>query len=845
MKRLLSYLLVCAAILIISGCAGAFEGTKNKGSVSLNVGTITARAINSHVNSNINNAGRSARADETDVIEPWDCINTYAAVEASTSGGYETSETAKLYFDFSKLMEDSEYLFTKFQDETVTLEIPVGCTVTIGIKISMGWDWVEDKLQDFYDYELSMYGENAPDDFTIEQLKRQIEENVKYTGDAFAFEGKSEPVLITEGENNVTVVVREAEIEGPEEITDGQYYYILHLQSLTSDSDEYEEMPQPTPCNYINEEGDSVDLALLEYVQGAAGYYVNEEKSDENWTEKDGKFYKNIYMDYSPDKVMTETWQSAGIDASGTSYELVLSKSASNSNSGIYKVTTTMYGTSGFPVSYGKWSATSAVAEGASGTFSSITFVEKIYLNLSNYDYLLTENSQTVDYISDGFNFTSKNGKQVNFGAISLISSQESSDPINTGVSTDIILYNKGTEQSIYRVGHDFFENNETLSDSDKYSNSNSFVDFVIDRTNVLFYTDGENLYTDDYQNPFSTPLSLSMSHSSSSVKLYTGVDVSEPGFIFYGASSEENDFLLGAYDGGFGTNATPIQFTYENIEKWFDFAVTLESTEDILDYEDDVYVTGTKFTGYLFLSGKTSGSNGGIIFLKIPMTYTAKSYNNGDRYEEIISLDEDNIISEPLNSLLSPNSSNAAITDMVLQDGYLYVLFRDQYIDTQASTGAGVGDVTKEWTSYSRGALIKMSQNLTSVGLYRDTTSEGEILFTYEEEPTYNAYFYQSDINSFVGPQKFIAIKPKKLVIADDGLFFYEEETGEAEVTLKKYKNINKTIIFDIEEEEITNYTNELITFDSEQTEDIEFTFYVGSPAYETFQVETFTRVE
>ena len=58
----------------------------------------------------------------------------------------------------------------------------------------------------------------------------------------------------------------------------------------------------------------------------------------------------------------------------------------------------------------------------------------------------------------------------------------------------------------------------------------------------------------------------------------------------------------------------------------------------------------------------------------------------------------------------------------------------------------------------------------------------------------------------SFYGPTRFIAVKPKKLVIADEGLAFYTDNE------LLRYKNVNRVVYVDLE-----NFAVEkIVTLDS-----------------------------
>ena len=47
----------------------------------------------------------------------------------------------------------------------------------------------------------------------------------------------------------------------------------------------------------------------------------------------------------------------------------------------------------------------------------------------------------------------------------------------------------------------------------------------------------------------------------------------------------------------------------------------------------------------------------------------------------------------------------------------------------------------------------------------------------------------------AFYGPEKFIAIKPKKLVIADDGIAYYTNDDGAL-----AYRNVNRVVIVDLQ---------------------------------------------
>ena len=66
-----------------------------------------------------------------------------------------------------------------------------------------------------------------------------------------------------------------------------------------------------------------------------------------------------------------------------------------------------------------------------------------------------------------------------------------------------------------------------------------------------------------------------------------------------------------------------------------------------------------------------------------------------------------------------------------------------------------------------------------------------------YDVLPFYTPTLNEENLSdkAFYGPVKFIAVKPKKLVIADDGLAFYTDADG-----VTKYRNVNRVVTVDLE---------------------------------------------
>lgn len=117
--------------------------------------------------------------------------------------------------------------------------------------------------------------------------------------------------------------------------------------------------------------------------------------------------------------------------------------------------------------------------------------------------------------------------------------------------------------------------------------------------------------------------------------------------------------------------------------------------------------------------------------------------------------------------------------TDMRIIDGKLYLLIRHL---------SSISDY-----SYSTGCVVcvNLSDNVTTVSGWDDnkctkTTSEDGV----------TAFSYKHNDYTFYGPDKIVAIKPKQIVIADDGV---EHDSG------YDGKNKQRLVVFDLQENSIT----------------------------------------
>lgn len=125
----------------------------------------------------------------------------------------------------------------------------------------------------------------------------------------------------------------------------------------------------------------------------------------------------------------------------------------------------------------------------------------------------------------------------------------------------------------------------------------------------------------------------------------------------------------------------------------------------------------------------------------------------------------------------ISGISDNAVISDMSVADGALYVLFREvsPYNENLFTNFSNSTD------NYSRGGVIKL--NITgNVSVDKTFGTSGILGWTTESagtvsddsSATYNCYWpAPGSTDRFYGPSRFIAVAPKKLVIADDGGYY------------------------------------------------------------------------
>lgn len=133
---------------------------------------------------------------------------------------------------------------------------------------------------------------------------------------------------------------------------------------------------------------------------------------------------------------------------------------------------------------------------------------------------------------------------------------------------------------------------------------------------------------------------------------------------------------------------------------------------------------------------------------------------------------------------------------------------------------------ITQMYLNYVEGnpqTVWATSERKTLKTMLADSTSFNTEEYSYGRADGYkffpNVYAMSAessllDNSAFVGPTKIIGIKPKKLVIADDGYAFYTDSD------MLYYKNVNRVVTIDLEDFVIESVQLTKATFDSELTD-------------------------
>ena len=164
-------------------------------------------------------------------------------------------------------------------------------------------------------------------------------------------------------------------------------------------------------------------------------------------------------------------------------------------------------------------------------------------------------------------------------------------------------------------------------------------------------------------------------------------------------------------------------------------------------------------------------------------------------------------------------------VSDLLVQDGAVYALLSEvthEFITSSPNTSRGA--VVKLTDT---GSALSVDTSFGSNGLLGWTDTAQQFNYAYEEADagqqvsgTVDCYWPASDnTNGFYGPAKFVAVKPKKLVIADDGATGIPYNKSELSSTTGEIYQKNRIVEVDLSSgaiSETASFTkDQLINFD------------------------------
>jgi len=204
-----------------------------------------------------------------------------------------------------------------------------------------------------------------------------------------------------------------------------------------------------------------------------------------------------------------------------------------------------------------------------------------------------------------------------------------------------------------------------------------------------------------------------------------------------------------------------------------------------------------------LYLPYVTEFGGSTICFQAVAKLSSAQKDASATTEEYSLELTENNLSTLPVESEFS---YNAFFSDVIYQDGYVYFLLKDEVSSSSSDntlftrgavfryntfSGSATCLTLPSYTALSGKARFFLKQNETHVNIYSDEGCTTPIMLDYTK---FFDRIYTSE-SGLAGPLKFLAIKPKKLIIADDGLAFFTDDDGNL-----SFKNVNRIVYVDLE---------------------------------------------
>lgn len=321
-------------------------------------------------------------------------------------------------------------------------------------------------------------------------------------------------------------------------------------------------------------------------------------------------------------------------------------------------------------------------------------------------------------------------------------------------------------------LGAGTFDSSYILSYSDFYAGDDSFPDFCIDAYNNVY-----SIFKDANGRYKISKATSSMDYIDRTDYSYSGngtlslIKMGNDGKLYVVTSNSEFGIVTFSPDAASGNSASVNLLINPS-----DFG---SSSEEILSFCVDsqgcIYVT------YKVVSNGITN----IILSKFTNTDNVLSMDSSQSKTlfEITGTDTTITVSSGYFKNLLPNNiySNITITDMHCEGDYIYLIMRDVNYNGSPSEFHSLGGVCTISTDLSLPTEKKQFVGWASDIVNTAGDSES-VIYTYKHDD----YFY--------GPQKIIAIKPKEIILADDGVSIETDSSGP-----NQRLNKNRVVVFNL----------------------------------------------
>lgn len=414
------------------------------------------------------------------------------------------------------------------------------------------------------------------------------------------------------------------------------------------------------------------------------------------------------------------------------------------------------------------------------------------------------------------------------------------------GISTDYVLYDYyeiDSDQQGYR--YYLSESSHTMPGTPALVNNDEY------QNSFCFDNDG-NLYALKEED---SELYL-MSTRSDFIPSDTG---RAPGSKLYMAMDREKDTLWLLADQElslYGYKNISRQTTLENYPTDLRSAYVY-SNYFYTDFESNYSPTAfTAYDGYLYLAGTQYDEPTEMWSLYITKTDVVSDVVDDGNNKDLHCHNTRKVSVQGINL-----TSYTNITDMLYQNGAVYILLNEnndnfwndyEYYnrgvvvryDFVSGTATSCGWTTdainisgKKFYAFNNDSKPFFTSNPTGFSdadekaafmtnranwvTFDDTVSSGPGNPRY---PKLTAPYGSQANRAFYGPKKFIAVKPKKLVIADEGYAFYTDSNGAF-----CYKNVNRVVTVDLETFAISSTENVSVSFEEDSSSDLNSSGYTN----------------